>query len=142
MGLGAGSAKWGYLPNSQTDFIYAVLGQEAGLIGCLVVLAALAALTVVIIKIGLNASSRFEFLVSAGVAVWIGSQTLFNIGAVVGVLPVTGVPLPLISAGGTSLVVLMAALGIVNGVARRPAQRYGQPPAKARGVRSAARSAR
>ena len=142
VGLGAGSAKWGYLPNSQTDFIYAVLGQEAGLIGCLVVLAALAALTVVIIKIGLNASSRFEFLVSAGVAVWIGSQTLFNIGAVVGVLPVTGVPLPLISAGGTSLVVLMAALGIVNGVARRPAQRYGQPPAKARGVRSAARSAR
>lgn len=142
VGLGAGSAKWGYLPNSQTDFIYAVLGQEAGLIGCLVVLAALAALTVVIIKIGLNASSRFEFLVSAGVAVWIGSQTLFNIGAVVGVLPVTGVPLPLISAGGTSLVVLMAALGVVNGVARRPADRYGAQPPRTRAVRSEARNAR
>lgn len=135
VGLGAGSAKWGYLPNSQTDFIYAVLGQEAGLIGCLVVLAALAALTVVIIKIGLNASSRFEFLFCSGVAMWIGAQTLFNIGAVVGVLPVTGVPLPLISAGGTSLVVLMAALGLVNGTARRPAERFGQAPARTRSIR-------
>ncbi|MDA8208453.1 MAG: FtsW/RodA/SpoVE family cell cycle protein, partial [Actinomycetota bacterium] len=102
---------------------------------CLVVLAALAALTVVIIKIGLNASSRFEFLFCSGVAMWIGAQTLFNIGAVVGVLPVTGVPLPLISAGGTSLVVLMAALGLVNGTARRPAERFGQAPARTRSIR-------
>ncbi len=142
VGLGAGSAKWGYLPNSQTDFIYAVLGQEAGLIGCLVVLVALAALTVVIIKIGLNASSRFEFLFCSGVAMWIGAQTLFNIGAVVGVLPVTGVPLPLISAGGTSLVVLMAALGLVNGTARRPAERYDRGTAPNHSIRSEAPSAR
>ena len=124
VGLGAGSAKWGYLPNSQTDFIYAVLGQEAGLIGCLVVLIALAALSALVMGVALRASSRFEFLLCAGIALWIGSQTLFNVGAVLGVLPVTGVPLPLISAGGSSLLVLMVALGLVYGVARRPAQLY------------------
>ena len=122
VGLGAGSAKWGYLPNAQTDFIYAVLGQEAGLIGCLVVLAALALLVALVMRIALRASSRFEFLICAGVALWLGAQTLFNVGAVLGVLPVTGVPLPLISAGGSSLLVLMAALGLVYGVAKRPAE--------------------
>lgn len=122
VGLGAGSAKWGYLPNAQTDFIYAVLGQEAGLVGCLLVLAALALLVALVMRIALRASSRFEFLICAGVALWLGAQTLFNVGAVLGVLPVTGVPLPLISAGGSSLLVLMAALGLVYGVAKRPAE--------------------
>ncbi len=122
VGLGAGSAKWGYLPNSQTDFIFAILGQEAGFIGCMVVLAALVALCVVVMRIGLRAGSRFEYLLCAGVAIWIGSQTAFNVGAVLGVFPVTGVPLPLISAGGSSLTILLVSLGLVYGVARRPGQ--------------------
>lgn len=124
VGLGAGAAKWGYLPNSQTDFIYAILGQEAGMIGCLVVLFALGLLCVVVMKIGLRAGSRFEFLLCAGVSIWIGSQSLFNIGAVLGVFPVTGVPLPLISAGGSSLMILLLSLGLVLGVAKRPGQLY------------------
>lgn len=124
VGLGAGSAKWGYLPNSQTDFIFAVIGQEAGLIGCLVVLGLLSALCVVVIKIGLRAGSRFEFLLCSGVAIWIASQSIFNVGAVLGVFPVTGVPLPLISAGGSSLTILLLSLGLVSGVARRPGQMF------------------
>ncbi|CAG4901176.1 MULTISPECIES: putative lipid II flippase FtsW [Acidithrix] len=118
VGIGAGSAKWGYLPNSQTDFIFAVIGQEAGVIGGLFVLGLLAGLTYAIFRVGLRAPSRFEFLVCIGMALWVGSQTLLNIGAVLGLLPVTGVPLPLISAGGSSLLFMMAGLGIVLGVAR------------------------
>ena len=123
VGVGAGISKWGYLPNAQTDFIYAIVGQETGAIGAIVVLVLLLGLAGMIFRISQLAEDRFESIFCAGVAVWIAVQTLLNVGAVLGVLPVTGVPLPLISYGGSSMVFFMLALGVVYKVARKTERR-------------------
>ncbi len=118
-GPGAGQAKWGFLPNPQTDFIFSVIGQELGAIGALIVLALLALLIFSIFRISQKATSRFGALLCVGIASWLAAQVVLNVGAVIGLLPVTGVPLPLISSGGSSLVVELFALGLVNSVAKR-----------------------
>ncbi|MDA8026546.1 MAG: putative peptidoglycan glycosyltransferase FtsW [Actinomycetota bacterium] len=123
VGVGAGISKWGYLPNAQTDFIYAIVGQETGVIGAVIVLVLLLGLAGLIFRISQLAEDRFESIFCAGVAVWIAVQTLLNVGAVLGVLPVTGVPLPLISYGGSSMVFFMVALGVVYKVARKTERR-------------------
>ncbi|NNN20019.1 MAG: FtsW/RodA/SpoVE family cell cycle protein, partial [Acidimicrobiaceae bacterium] len=117
-GPGAGQAKWGFLPNPQTDFIFSVIGQELGVIGALIVLALLALLIFSIFRISQKTTSRFGSLLCVGIGSWIAAQMVLNIGAVIGLLPVTGVPLPLISSGGSSLVVELFALGLVNSVAK------------------------
>lgn len=117
-GPGAGQAKWGFLPNPQTDFIFSVIGQELGAVGAFIVLGLLALLIFSIFKIASRSSSRFGALLAVGIGFWLAAQVVLNIGAVIGMLPVTGVPLPLISAGGSSLVVIMFALGLVNSVAK------------------------
>lgn len=117
-GPGAGQAKWGFLPNPQTDFIYAVIGQELGAIGALIVLLLLAYLIFTIFRVSSRTNSRFGALLCVGIGSWLSAQLVLNVGAVIGLLPVTGVPLPLISAGGSSLVVILFALGLVNAVAK------------------------
>jgi cell division protein FtsW len=118
-GIGDSIATWGYLPNAQTDFIFAVIGEETGLVGAVAVTALFAALAVLGVRLACRARSRFDALVVAGVTTWIVGQAILNIGAVIGILPVTGVPLPFVSFGGTSLVLTMFGVGMVANVARR-----------------------
>jgi cell division protein FtsW len=122
-GLGEGRAKWGFLPYPHTDFIFAVISEELGLVGGLTVVALFVALGVLGVLTALRAPDRFGMLVAAGVTTWILVQAFVNIGAVVGALPITGVPLPFVSFGGSSLLVLMAASGLLLNIARqaRPA---------------------
>lgn len=119
VGLGEGRAKWGYLPEAHTDFIYAVVGEEMGFIGSLMVLALFATLAAVGVRIALRAPDRFGTLVAIGIVVWLVLQALVNVGTVVGVLPITGVPLPFVSFGGTSLIVGMAAIGLLLNIGRQ-----------------------
>ena len=118
-GIGGSRAKWGFLPEAHTDFIFAVIGEEFGLIGALVVVGLFAALCIVGVRIVLLAPDRFGSLVAAGITVWFGAQAFVNIGAVLGMLPITGLPLPFVSYGGTALVVSMASAGILLNVARQ-----------------------
>jgi cell division protein FtsW len=118
-GLGGGQAQWGFLPNAQTDFIFSVIGEQLGIIGALFVLALLVGFMWLGIRAAVQSADRFGALVSLGIVAWIGAETLINVGAVVGVLPVTGIPLPFISFGGSSLVITMVAAGILINIARR-----------------------
>ena len=117
-GPGAGQAKWGFLPNPQTDFIFSVIGQELGAVGAVIVLGLLALLVFSIFRVAQKSSTRFGALLCVGIGSWFVAQLVLNVGAVIGLLPVTGVPLPLISSGGSSLVVELFALGLVNSVAK------------------------
>lgn len=119
VGLGASRAKQGFLPHSHTDFIFAVIGEEVGLIGTVLVVALFAAFTYLGIRAAVRAPDRFGTLLATGVTAIIATQALINIGAVIGLLPVTGVPLPFISFGGSSLLVTMAATGALLNVARQ-----------------------
>ena len=141
VGVGASRAKWGFLPNAHTDFIFSIIGEELGLIGALLVLSLFATFAVVGIGAAVRAPDRYGTLLAAGVTAWVTAQAVVNIGAVVGVLPVTGVPLPFISFGGSSLVVLMAAVGMLLNVAGqgRPRPEAAAPPPGRAGRRTGAR---
>ncbi len=117
-GLSASQQKWGTLPEAHTDFIFAVLGEELGLIGTLLVLALFGAVAYAAIRLALNTEDPFVRYVSAGVTIWLMSQTIINIGMVLALLPVIGIPLPLVSYGGSALVPSMVALGLLVGFAR------------------------
>ncbi|HWF16715.1 MAG TPA: putative lipid II flippase FtsW [Acidimicrobiales bacterium] len=119
MGLGGGQAQWGYLPNAHTDFIFSVIGEELGIVGALFVLALLGAFVWLGIRAATGSVDRFGGLLALGLVAWVAAETLINVGAVVGVLPVTGIPLPFISFGGSSLVITMAAAGVLVNVARQ-----------------------
>jgi len=125
VGLGAGREKWGSLPEAHTDFIFAVIGEELGLIGTLAVLLVFAALLLGAVQVSLLSDDLFVRFASAGVVVWIGAQMIVNVGGVLSVLPITGVPLPLVSYGGSALIPTMLALGMLMSFAR------GLPGAKA-----------
>jgi cell division protein FtsW len=118
-GLGAGTAKWGFLPLAHSDFIFAVIGEELGLVGATAVVGLFVLLALVGIRIALHAPDRFGLLLAMGVTAWFCVQAFVNIGAVIGILPITGVPLPFVSAGGSSLVFGMAAAGLLLSVARQ-----------------------
>jgi cell division protein FtsW len=118
-GLGASRAKWGFLPYAHTDFIYAIIGEEMGLVGAVVVVGLFALLGIIGVRIALHAPDRYGLLVALGVTAWFLVQAFVNIGAVIGILPITGVPLPFVSYGGSSLVFTMAAAGLLLSVARR-----------------------
>lgn len=118
VGLGAGSAKWHFLPNAHTDFVFSIIGEELGLIGCLLVLALFVGFATFGVVIALRAADRFGMLLAAGVTVWVTAQAAINIGGVTGMLPVSGIPLPFVSFGGSSLVVTMLAAGILASVGR------------------------
>lgn len=119
VGLGASRQKWAYVPNAHTDFIFAILGEEMGLLGTIVVLSMFGFLTYLGIRTARKAPDRFGMLIAAGVTIWISVQALVNIGAVTGSLPITGVPLPLVSFGGTSLVICLVGMGILINIARQ-----------------------
>ena len=117
VGLGNSHQKWDYLPNAHSDFVFAILGEELGLAGAIVVLLLFGALLYGGIRIAVRASDPFGRLLAAGVIGWIGLQTIVNLGAVTGLLPITGVPLPFLSFGGTALVVTLGGVGVVASVA-------------------------
>ncbi|GAC1309131.1 MAG: stage V sporulation protein E [Acidimicrobiales bacterium] len=119
VGLGASREKTGYLPNAHTDFIFAVIGEEVGFVGCVVVVGLVVAFAVRGIRTAVRAPDRFGTLVATGITAWIVVQALVNVGAVVGLLPVTGVPLPFVSFGGSSMLIAMGAVGILANVARQ-----------------------
>ena len=118
VGLGASREKWQWLSEPHNDFIYAIIGEELGLPGTLVVLALFAALALVCYRIVLRTDDFFIRVATGGVMAWIVVQAMVNIGAVIGLLPVIGVPLPLVSSGGSSLVTTMLALGMLLSFAR------------------------
>jgi cell division protein FtsW len=118
VGLGASRQKWMYVPNAHTDFIFAIMGEEVGLIGELIVLALFGAMIYAGIRIAMKAPDLFGRLLATGIVTWLGIQTLVNLGGVTGMLPITGVPLPLLSYGGSSLIVTMGAIGVLAAIGR------------------------
>ena len=118
VGLGASREKWGFLPEAQTDFILAVIGEEVGLVGTLSVLGLFVVLALVISQIAMRTQDDFVRFATTGVGIWIVAQAIINIGAVVGALPITGLPLPLVSYGGSSLTFTLMAIGMILAFAR------------------------
>jgi cell division protein FtsW len=128
LGLGGGREKWGMLPNAHTDFIFSVVGEELGLAGAVLLLGLFFALAWFGLRAATRAPDRFGSLLAVGITTWVTSQAVINIGAVIGVLPVTGIPLPFVSFGGSSLIITMAAVGILLNIA---AQERSTSPAAA-----------
>jgi cell division protein FtsW len=118
-GLGQSLIKWGYLPEAHTDFILAVIGEELGLVGCVAVVALFIGIAVMGTRTALRAPDRFGSLLAGGVTAWIVVQASINLGAALGLLPITGLPLPFISFGPSSLLCLLAASGLLLSVARQ-----------------------
>lgn len=119
VGLGASRAKWGFLPFAHTDFIFAIIAEELGLIGAGTVIVLFAALGMFGARTAMGAADPFGMLLATGITTWLVVQAVVNLGAVLGVLPITGVPLPFVSFGGSSLVVTLAATGILLNIARQ-----------------------
>lgn len=117
-GPGNSRAKWGYLPQADTDFILAIIGEELGLVGSLVVLGAFLVFMGAGVRIALTTRTDFGRLVAFGITTWIGVQALINIGVAVGTLPTKGITLPFVSYGGSSLVMCLVAVGVLSAVAR------------------------
>jgi cell division protein FtsW len=113
VGLGNSKMKWSWIPEVENDFIFAVIGEELGLVGAMVVIGMFALLIASLIRVMLRAQTTFARITTLGVVIWILSQSAVNIAVVLGVLPVLGVPLPLISAGGSSLIATLAGIGLV-----------------------------
>ena len=118
-GIGASTQKWGTLPEAHTDFIFAVLGEELGLVGTLLVVGLFGVIAFAAIRVAVQARDPFVRYATFGVVVWLIGQMMINIGMVLAVLPVIGIPLPLISYGGSALLPTLVALGMVIGFARR-----------------------
>jgi cell division protein FtsW len=120
LGLGSSRAKWNLVPNPETDFIFAIIGEELGVAGAAGVLALFAALLWFGLRVAYAAEDGFGRTVAFGVTAWVVGQALINVGTVTGLLPITGVTLPLVSVGGSSLVSTLVALGTLVSIARRP----------------------
>jgi cell division protein FtsW len=117
-GLGESKVKWGWLTESNNDFLFAIIGDELGLIGALLVLALLVVLAMSFVRVARGTSDPFVRVVTSGIMVLLIGQAFVNIAVVLGLLPVLGVPLPLLSAGGSSLIMSLLAIGVVLSFAR------------------------
>src|SRR6476646_3221628 len=153
-GLSASQQKWGNLPEAHTDFIFAVLGEELGLIGTLLVLVLFGAIAYAAIRLAINTADPFVRYVTAGVTIWLMSQMIINIGMVLALLQMLGIPLPLVSYGGSALVPSLIALGLLVGFARaepeaaaalrdrrveRPSRKPGKKPGRKPGSKPGSR---
>ncbi|MCI0424579.1 MAG: putative lipid II flippase FtsW [Actinobacteria bacterium] len=118
VGLGASRARWFYLPNAHTDFIFAIIGEETGLIGGLTIIGLFTVLALAGWVVAARAPDRFGRMLAAGMTAWLSFQALINIGGVLGVVPITGIALPFISFGSTAMVVSMAAVGILVNISQ------------------------
>jgi cell division protein FtsW len=118
-GIGASQQKWGDLPEAHTDFIFAVLGEELGLVGTLLVIALFLTIAFAALRVARDTKDPFVRYATFGVIVWLLGQMIINVGMVLALLPVIGIPLPLVSYGGSSLVPTLVALGLLIGFARR-----------------------
>lgn len=118
MGLGMGRQKYAYLPYPESDFIFAIVGEDFGLVGCAAVIAMFVAFMMCGMRIAMSCRDKFGSLLAAGITASISVQAFLNIGVVIGILPTTGLPLPFFSAGGTSISITMAAVGILLNVSR------------------------
>ena len=134
VGLGQGRLKWDWLPDADNDFIFAVIAEELGVVGCVVVLALFGVLAYTGLRIARRVDDPFRRLAAAAVTTWLISQALINIGGVIGLLPITGLPLPFISDGGSALVVTLAAVGMLASFARAEPDAaralHARPPAR------------
>lgn len=117
VGLGASRARWFYLPNAHTDFIFAIIGEETGLVGGMTVILLFVLLAVAGWAVAFRAPDPFGRMLAAGITTWLSIQAVVNIGGVLGVLPITGITLPFVSFGGTSVAVTMAAVGVLVNIA-------------------------
>lgn len=118
LGLGGGRAKFGWLPEQFTDTIFAVLGQEWGFVGAMVLMSLYALLMWRGMRVAARARDSYGTLLATGITVWLGFQALINIGSVSGSIPFTGVPLPFVSYGGTSMIMTLAAVGLLLNISR------------------------
>ena len=119
VGLFNSRQKYLFLPFAESDFIFSIIGEELGFCGCCILMAAYFSLVWLLFKIGLNAKDRFGCLLACGIGIVIAVQTLLNIAVVTGSIPPTGLPLPFISSGGTSVAVFMGAIGVALNVCRQ-----------------------
>jgi cell division protein FtsW len=117
-GLGKGTLKWNWLPEADNDFIYAVVSEELGVVGSMLVLALFSVLAYTGFRIARRVADPFRRLAATAITTWLVAQAVINIGGVTGLLPITGLPLPFISAGGSALVVTLAAIGMLASFAR------------------------
>ena len=135
-GIGASQQKWGNLPEAHTDFIFAVLGEELGLVGTLLVIGLFLTIAYAAIRVASHTTDAFVRYATFGIVVWLLGQMIINVGMVLALLPVIGIPLPLVSYGGSALVPSLVALGLLIGFARREPE-----AARALAQRKKARSA-
>jgi cell division protein FtsW len=119
VGLGGSRQKWGNLPEAHTDFIFAIIGEELGLVGTLFILGLLATLIYSILRIAISAEDSFTRFACAGIASWFAIQSVLNIGSALSLLPVVGVTLPLVSYGGSALIATYMGIGFVASSALR-----------------------
>lgn len=135
-GIGASQQKWGDLPEAHTDFIFAVLGEELGLVGTLLVIGLFLTIAYAAIRVATHTQDPFVRYATFGIVVWLLGQMMINVGMVLALLPVIGIPLPLVSYGGSALLPSLVALGLLIGFARREPE-----AARALAQRKKARSA-
>lgn len=130
VGLGASRARWSFLPNAHSDFIFSIIGEETGLAGSFAVIALFLVVAIVGTAIALRARDHFGRLLAIGLVSWLSFQALVNIGGVIKVLPITGVPLPFVSAGGSAMMINLFVVGVLVNIARVSAKnprRKGEP---------------
>jgi cell division protein FtsW len=118
VGLGASRARWRFLPNAHNDFIFAIIGEEMGLVGSLAVVSLFLLFSLVGVQLALRIDDMFGRLLAIGMVAWISTQALVNIGGVAAILPISGVPLPFVSAGGSAMIANLAAVGVLMNLAR------------------------
>jgi cell division protein FtsW len=118
LGLGVSRQKYFYIPGAHTDGIFAIIGEETGFIGAMIVLTLFAYLIYRGFRVAMNARDEFGTYLAMGVVCWIAFQTLINVGGITRTIPLTGIPLPFVSYGGSSLIMVMAGVGILLNVSR------------------------
>ena len=122
VGLGSSRGKWNFIPNPETDFVFAIIGEELGLVGAVGLISLFLLLLLLGLHVAFSAAPGYDRTLAFTITVWVIGQAFVNVGTVIGLLPITGVTLPLVSVGGSSLLVTMVSLGLLINVARLPSR--------------------